>query len=154
MDNEKTIKWTTDEYNYKEKRKDWYVAFAVATISASATSFLLGNILFGIFILISAFTLAMHSAKKPIKIDVEINDAGILINSDFYQYESLKSFWIETNNKYPTLTIQSGSMFAPYISVPIGDTDIADIRSFLSTYVEEVIYIEPISQKIMEYLGF
>jgi len=44
--------------------------------------------------------------------------------------------------------------FVPHIALPIAEVHPEDIREFLLSYLHEVEDHEPLSQKIMERLGF
>jgi len=154
MANNQTITWSAPEYEHKDRGADWYIALGVIAISASVASFLLGNMLFGIFILIGMFTLAMYGMKKPDIIDVEINRRGISANNKVYPFRTLDSFWIEEYAKEPKIIVQSEKLLMPYIIIPLGNTDSEEIRDFLIEYLEEEEHAEPLSHKLMDYLGF
>lgn len=149
-----TITWSTPEYEHKERSADWYIALGIITISASVAAFLLGNILFGFFILIGAFTLAMYSMRTPEEMFVEINNHGIVINDRIYTYNSLESFWVEGYDTEPKIIIQSEKTLMPYIVIPLGGVDPEEVREYLLEHLEEEEHSEPLSHKIMEYLGF
>ena len=42
----------------------------------------------------------------------------------------------------------------PYIIIPLGDADPETVRNFLLEYLNEEEHSEPLSHKLMEYLGF
>jgi len=154
MNTNKTISWSVLEYEHKKKSVDWYIALAIITIASSVASFLLGNILFGIFILIGMFTLVIYGIKKPQTIEVELSKRGIFTNQKIYPFNTLKSFWVEEYGNEPKIIIQSEKPLMPYIIIPIGDTNPDNIRDFLSKHLDEEEHFEPLSHKIMEYLGF
>lgn len=153
-DKEKIISWNVLEYQYKEKHGDWYVAFTIAIVSASAASFLLGNILFGIFIIIAAFTLMMHSVKKPEIIHVEINNNGVIVSRNLYSYNDLKSFWVEDDTDNPKIILQLDKLLTPFVVIPLGEMPSFEVQDFLSEHLEEIEHREPITHKMMDYLGF
>ncbi len=154
MMNDEIITWETPEYEQKEKSVDWYIALGVVAVSTATASFLLGNILFAILILLSIFGLAMYSAKTPGILKIELNNRGILVNNTVYSYSTLESFWVEEYDKEPKIIIQSEKALMPYIIIPLGDADPDKVREFLFEYLEEEEHYEPLSHKIMDYLGF
>ncbi len=154
MKQDRKITWDTLEYEQKDKGADWYFALGIIAVSASVASFLLGNILFSILILIGALTLAMYGARKPATLNIEIDDRGILISNTLYPFNTLKSFWIEENTTPPKIIIQSEKTFMPYLILSLEDTDTDNVRIFLLEHLKEEELTEPLSQKVMEYLGF
>ncbi len=86
--------------------------------------------------------------------EVELNKRSIFINNKIYPFNTLKSFWVEEYGKEPLLIIQSMKPLMPYIIIPVGDADPDNIRDFLIKYMTEEEHFEPLSHKLMEYLGF
>ena len=154
MEHNKKIIWSAPEYEHKDKGTDWYFALGIIAISASVASFLLNNILFSILILIGAITLAMYGVRKPSILNIEINDRGILVNKTLYPFNTLKAFWVEENTTPPKLIIQSEKTFMPYLILSLENTNTDKVRIFLLEHIKEKELSEPLSQKIMEYLGF
>ncbi len=154
MNTDETIIWSVPEYEHKKRGIDWYIALGIIAIASSVASFMLGNILFGIFILIGMFTLAMYGIREPQTMEVEINKRGIFTNNKIYPFNTLESFWVEEYSKEPKIIIQSEKPLMPYTIIPIGDTDPDKIRGFLIKYMDEKEHPEPLSHKLMEYLGF
>ncbi|VAW13457.1 hypothetical protein MNBD_BACTEROID05-318 [hydrothermal vent metagenome] len=148
------IAWSVQEYEHKEKSTGWYIALGIIAISITIASFLLGNTLFSVLILVGTFTLAMYSMKKPEIMEIELRKQGILISGRIYQYNTLESFWVEEYDKEPKIIIQSEKTLMPYIIIPLGDADPDKVREFLFEYIEEEEHHEPWSYKLMEYLGF
>ncbi len=154
MNNHKIITWSVPEYEHKKRSIDWYVALGIIGITSSVASFILGNILFGIFILIGVCTLAIYGIREPQIMRIRLNKRGVFVNNKIYTFNTLKSFWVEEYDKEPKIIIQSVKPLMPYIIIPIGDTDPDDIRDFLIKYIKEEEHFEPLSHKLMEYLGF
>jgi len=154
MKHDEIITWSALEYEHKEKSADWYWALGVIAVAGSATAFLLGNILLSILIVIGAFTLAMYGRRRPEMMDVKLGKRGVFVNDTLYPYNTLKSFWVEEQDKESKVLIESEKMLMPYIVIPLNDADPDEVREFLFEYLEEEEHSEPLSHKFMEYLGF
>jgi hypothetical protein len=148
-----SIHWQALEYEYHEKTADWFWALGIITIALSAIAVLLNNILFAIFILLGAATLALYAVRKPELVSFEINNRGIVINKTLYPYSTLESFGIETDGP-PKILVKSKKMFVPYLVMPVSEEAIDFARTYLLQYLEEQEHREPFSVKLMEYLGF
>src|SRR5574343_65752 len=145
------ISWQAHEHRHVEKNDDWYWAIGIITITCSALAFIFGNPIFGIFIIVSAFALIVHSAKKPKMNSCEINDRGIVIDSVLYPFLNLESFWIDAHERPAQLIVKSTKPFSPYITVQIEQVDPEQVRDILLNYISETEHIEPLSQKIFEF---
>lgn len=149
--------WETHEFLYQEKTSDWYWAVGIIAISAAVITIIFGNILFALFILIAAFSLALFAAKRPEVIRFEINNTGVLINKTLYPYTTLHSFWVEDNNHYEIqskVIFKSKRLAMPLLVLPLEEIHPEEIRDFLFDHLPEEEHTEAFSQKVLEYLGF
>ena len=87
-------------------------------------------------------------------IHCEINDRGVVIDSILYPFLSLESFWIDAHKRPAKIIIKSHKMFMPFINIYIDEVDPEDVRDILLNYISETEHHEPISQKLLEMLGF
>ena len=148
------FEWRAFEYLHYEKTADWFWALGIITISIAVASILFKNILFAIFILLSGSVLGLYAKRRPQIISCRLTERGLQFGRNLYQYNSLESFWVETEDGEPKILLQSKRAVMPLIIVPILDRDAGIIRDFLSRYLREEEKTEPLSQKIMQFLGF
>ena len=150
------IQWQSHEYEYVEKDADWYWAVGIITVAGAVVSFIVGNILFGIVIILGGFSLALHAAKKPDIQNFEINQRGIMIDNTLYPYVALESFWVDDlTSPHPKIILRSVKALMPYIIIPYPpEEDPEEIRTYLGYYLPQEEMYEPISHKLAEYLGF
>ena len=148
------LRWQAFEYVHREKSSDWFWAVGIISVSIAATAIIFNNLLFAILIIVGAFALCLFAARKPLRMNFEINDRGILVERVQYPYSSLESFWVEENLGHPKILVKSSKMMMPYIILPIEEIEPATIREYLSEKLPEVEHREPLLQQIMEYLGF
>ena len=148
------ISWDAPEHLHTEKNNDWYWAVGIITITIAALAIILNNVIFAIFIIVAAFALVVHAAKKPRIIHIEINDRGIVIDKVLYPFLTLESFWIDAHEEIPKIILKSHKVFMPFITVHIEEVDREHVRDILLNYIAETEHIEPLSQKIMERFGF
>ena len=148
------ISWDAHEHVHTEKNNDWYWAVGIITITAAALAFIFNNFIFGIFIIVGSFALVIHSSKKPRVIHCEINDRGVIINDTLYPFLTLESFWIDAHIRPAKIIIKSHKTFMPFIIIYIDEVDPEEVRDILLNYISETEHHEPISQKLLEMLGF
>lgn len=148
------ISWRTVEYFHTEKTNDWYWIVGIVSVSLAIISIILNNVIFGILIIVSAFTLSLFASKKPNFINVSLDNSGILFGKTFYPYSNLGSFWIETRDNHPRILLKSKKALMPYIVIFTEEENIDEIRNFLLNYLREEEHTEPLLEKILLYLGF
>lgn len=148
------ISWDAPEHHHTEKDNDWYWAVGIITVTIAALAFIFGNVIFGILVIVGVFALLVYGSKKPEMIHVEINDRGLVIHDVLYPFLTLESFWINAHERPPKILLKSRKTFMPYIVIYIEQVDPEVVREIILKYITETEHHEPLSQKIMEGLGF
>ena len=148
------ITWRSHEKIHTEKNSDWYWIVGIVTIAIAVISIILNNIIFGILILISSFTLSLIASKKPELLENQIDRGGVTHGKVFYPFMHLESFWVETRDSHPRLILKSKKMFMRYISILLEDADPQEIRETMMHHLPEEEHVEPLIEKILIYLGF
>ena len=149
------IRWETPEYHHAEKSADWHwIVWIIAGFSALA-AILLGNLVFGILIVIATFALMIHASRPPELIECEADKAGVKVGNILYPYSSLEAFGIDHEAfSFPRLVMRSVKTLSPIIIIPLENVDTDLLAQFLAQYIPDENLREPVMHKIMEYLGF
>lgn len=152
--NQPLLEWNAPEHSHVEKTTDWYWAVGIIAVTAAGLAVILGSVIFGIFIIVAAGALVVRASKPPKIAHFEINDRGIVVDNILYPFLTLESFWIDAHDRPAKILVKSGKFFMPYISVPIEEVDPEEVRAILLQYIAETEHVEPVTQKILERLGF
>ena len=151
------IFWETYEFQYKKKTADWFWAVGIICLAIAIIAIIYGDSLFALFILIAGALSIATGNKQPRTLEIKIDDKGLSVNSTHYPFQNIKTFWVEDDKKaVPKLILRIERFINPIVVLPI-ETDYVDsnnIRDHLLNYVPEDKTMEPMSHKIMEYLGF
>ena len=153
MDHLAPIRWSAPEYFFREKSADWFWALGIIAISLSVIAVLFHDVLFAIFILLGAGTLALYAFKEPRVVSFTVNDRGVLIDTILYPYATLQSFGIDDIGA-PKLLLKSKKIAMPFIVIPLEEELVERVRDYLLDYLEEAEHHESFSHKLMESLGF
>ena len=148
------IAWDALEYEYREKSADWFWAVGVIALAAAVTAAILGNVLFAVLIVVGAAALAIHAVREPLVVHFAISERGVSVGKTLYPWKTLDSFWVETRDGNPRIIMKSQKVFMPFLVIPLGDTNPADAHEILLAHLDEEEHVEPVSQRIMEILGF
>ena len=151
----KAITWTALEYEHRKKSKDWYWSVGIVGGSVALASVILGNVLFGLLIVIAFFALLLHSVKRPRVIEIEVSDRGVRVETRLYPYQYIESFWVEESDIGSKLLMKSKKLLSPLIVVPVAEGIVVeDLRNSLSEKVESELLQESFLEQVMEGLGF
>ncbi|KND48506.1 MAG: hypothetical protein AB200_02140 [Parcubacteria bacterium C7867-005] len=149
------IEWEAHEYEHKERSHDWFWAVGIATVGIAIASIIFGNIIFAILILVSVFALTLFVNREPESIRVILDEKGISKDKVLYPFDTLHSFWIDTDHPHKKILLRSKKLLMPYIIIPLGDNpDKENLKKKLSNYIKEEYHRLSFAETILEYLGF
>ena len=100
------ISWNAPTHVHKEKTSDWYWSVGIITLAIAVVCFIFAQIIPGIFVIMAAVALVLHSSRPPKIVHHEINDRGVVIGDTLYPFLTLESFYVPHDSKYLKLLIQ------------------------------------------------
>jgi len=150
-----TLRWSAYEHEHIVRGRDWYVALGIVAVSIAVTSSLFHDVLFSILILVAAATIALHSRTEPELANFELSDKGIRVNGQLHRFSHIISFWVEDEHAphRPLLLVDTTKFLAPNLIIPIEHIDPRVVRAYLKERTNERHMKEPVSHKILEFLG-
>ena len=149
-----SLEWKAYDRKEVAHTPDWYWAVGIISLSIAVTSVIFNNILFAILVVISTIVLFLRTLQKPREQSYTLTNKGLRINKELNAYTSLESFWVEEIEENPMLIIKPKSLISPLFVVPLSDINPSEVREYLLNFLPEVEHHEPLSKKIMEFLGF
>ncbi len=149
------IEWDAHEYEHKERSSDWFWAVGIITVAVALTSIILGNIIFALLIIISAFALILFINRPPETLHIIIDEKGITKGPIRYPFDTLHSFYIDIDHPHKKILLRSQKMLMPLIVVPLGEkVDIENVETNLLKFIPQEPLVLPFVEQILEYLGF
>lgn len=148
------LSWNTPEYRHTKKTVEWFLASGIIAVALIATSVLLGNILFAVVIAVAAFVFLLHAQRAPRIVRASVSERGIEFGDAFYEYVDLASFWVEARDGDARLILKHKKLLSLLTVIHLESVNPNIIRAALLEFLTEEELHEPLSQKIMEYLGF
>ncbi|HBV01257.1 MAG TPA: hypothetical protein DEF00_02570 [Candidatus Taylorbacteria bacterium] len=146
------LEWKAYDKTPKENGPDWYWAVSIIAISIMITAVVLNNILFAVLVVISTIALFLRTLQKPRLVSYELTNRGLWTNKNFQPFTALESFFVEEQE--PKLLLKVKGLVTPLSVIPLESVDSQTVREFLQDYLPEEEMHEPLSKRIMEYLGF
>jgi hypothetical protein len=106
-------------------------------------------------LILAAVLLLVYSVRKPEIVNFEVSDKDLKIKDEVYLYSDMVNFWIDKKHPHKRLLINTNKLLAPLVDIPLPDeVNEEAIKNLLSEKVKEEEIKEPVSHRIMEYLGF
>lgn len=148
--------WESPEFIFKEKTEQWYWYIGIAGFILIILAIVLKNYLFAFLILIAGFLMFKLSTQEPVDLPIEISQHGININKDVFKYQEISAFWITENQAGKSILLfASKRPIAPIISVTIEPhINLMQLREYLLEYIAEQELREPVSDRIINKIGF
>jgi hypothetical protein len=148
------IEWDGHEYEHKQRSEDWFWAVGVIAISLAIAAIIFSDIIFGILILLSAFSLCLFINRPPETVHVILNEQGITRGKVQYPFSTLHSFWIDEQHPHQKILLRSQKLLMPLITIPLGNADAERVQKTLVRFIPEEFHTTPVAEKLLEYLGF
>ena len=135
---------------------DWYWAIGLITLVGGAAAIVLGNFLFGVFIILAGGLLFYSNLKPEPELIVKVNEKEIVIGKIEYVSSKMKGFSIAKNhNDQNTLIIHTGRFFMPLISIVIPEEiDLSVLGEILEKKIKREELKESPATILADKLGF
>jgi len=145
--------WHAAEGATVRKSRNWYIAIGVIAVGGAVASFIAGDVLFSLLILLGAFALMLAGAPRPeSKRAFAISERGFHIDSQLVPWERASAFCIREGEPM-VLVVETGSILGT-VSIPLTSIDFRAVRTeFKNHNVEEVEALGSLSASIARSLG-
>ncbi len=151
----KSIEWEAPAHYFLEKKADWFWALGILTLAGTVAAIFVGNILFGILVLLSGAIMGIMANREPEIIPFALTTRGVHIDEVLYPYTTLESYYIETENPQgPLLFLKSERTFMHLIVIPLPEDYVDEIEAIIERRLRQEHLEEPLGHKILELLGF
>ncbi len=148
--------WEISEFEFKEKKKNWFWLVGLGSVILMIISVLMTNFLLTFLILIGTVLMFTQANKAPITMDVEISNHGIKIHHIMHEYPTIQSFWIkkrEDGNHVLILMTSQRMTALQSIAIP-SNINPLELREFLLKYIDEQELRESYTDKLINTIGF
>ena len=149
------LTWQAVEFAAHEKGFWWYGLLVGATAIVVLVSVLLKNYTAAVLFVLSAVIVALFAQKSPRMLTFTADARGVQIGGRLYAYDALRSFWIFYDPPHRAdLSLRSRSLFMPYIHIPLGSINPAQLHRLLSRYLPETKHAQSLADSLSQRAGF
>lgn len=145
--------WEADEFEQTVRTSTWYGALTLAAIVTAIITFILtGKDFFSASAVLTAVMgLAFLASRKPKRIQIGVDTAGIYIGRHFYSFHDYRSFSTEHKGQ-PSALFMPLKRFAPPLAVLLDPTQADEIVTYMSAFVPLQDHQPDIIEKLMSRL--
>lgn len=149
------IEWDAPEHEHKLRSEDWFWAVGIIALASAVAAIIFGDVIFGILIILSAFSLSLFINRSPELVHIVVDERGIIKGKTLYPYNTLHSFWVDPERSHPVILLRSQKMFMPLIHIPLDpDTNLDRLERAMLQHLPTEYYGHHIAERVLEYLGF
>ena len=94
---EKHFVWRAQKNAGTKKTSNWYWVVGILVAGGAFASFISGNFLFGVLLLIGGFAIMLAGSQPAIENAYAISDKGLHINTQVVGWDSIQLFAISEN---------------------------------------------------------
>jgi hypothetical protein len=152
---ETLAEWQSPEHHFDQRSKDWYWILGIVALGSAILAFYFDNFLFGIFILLAAFTIGFLSYKETRDVSVKVTDKGIVFHRYLYAFRSHHSFWIDDEHlRGARILLRPTNSFLPLTAIPVAEeVDLNELRELLLQFLDEEFLEESFIHRLFDKIG-
>ncbi|MEN9390503.1 MAG: hypothetical protein RLZZ283_603 [Candidatus Parcubacteria bacterium] len=155
------LEWQGKEYEFVQKPDSWYYTVGIICVGGAIAAFIVGNILFGIVIILAGFTTALLASRKPAVHTFRITDRGIAVGDQLFRYDNIKSFAMDDNHEQGAQSSNPDKLLfelkrgvVTIMTIPLASVDHRKVRTELKNHnVEEVEHLNSLTARVSDWIG-
>ena len=147
------LEWQGQEFEFVPKSTSWYWTVGIMSVGTAVAAFIVGNILFGIILLLAGFTTALLGSRQPATHTFRITDRGVHVGEQVFKYDNIAKFAVEEEHPKKFLfELKQG--LVKVMTIPIHDTDHRVLRTEMKNHnIEEVEHLNTLVARVSDWMG-
>ena len=131
LDEEILLGWEITESSHREHGIMWYFWMILGALALMIYAIFTQAWTLAVAIAVLAGVIFLFSQEPPLKQSIVITRMGIHVNKKFYPYNSIKSFWIQSEPGYKALYFLTGVKLLHVVHLNMGDMNPVSVRDVL-----------------------
>ena len=130
--------WQAEEHEPLELGPKSTIIVTVILIAIIAWALYTNSPLMAITFILIGVVGYLSLYREPRVLPFMVTERGIIAGNEFYEYDTLHSFFIYTEPPFENiLSIQTSGKLVPYVHIPAMGVDIAHLRDVLDEFIPE-----------------
>jgi hypothetical protein len=130
--------WQAPEFEAFEREKRWYLWVALILLIIIGYATYTNSPVMAITFILIGVVGYIYLNKEPRVLNFQITDKGISAGKDFYDFDSINSFWIfENSTPFDSLSLHTKNRLMSFIHIPCPEEASIKLRFLLREYIPE-----------------
>lgn len=147
------VKWSASEFVSHEKSGVWYAALIFITIITCVIVFLFTRSIYSVVVVaVLSVALGVFGALKPRTLDYAIDNGGIAVGKQYFEYNLFKSFAVIDDTAVPSIQLIPQKRFMVpitiYFSLADAEVIVETLGQFLPYEYKKRDLVDKISSRI------
>ncbi len=152
---ETILNWKTPEFVFHRKSPLWFLVGGLFFFSLISYFTYTKQLIAAFTFLLLSVTLYLFSQKKPRRIDCSISHQFISVDDKKYLFKEIHSFWIFYEPPdFKVISLRHKKPYLPFIQIPLGETNPAEVRHILLSFLTEEEQEETFDDKLARIIKF
>jgi hypothetical protein len=151
------IDWKGQEFEFSPKSPTWYWTIGILSIGSATAAFIIGNILFGIILLLAGITVSLLGSRKPAMHHFKITNRGIYVGDQVFKYDTISRFAMDDHlgNGVPEkLYFELKVGIVKVMTIPLAGVDYRKVRMELKNHnIEEAEHLDSFNARVSDWMG-
>lgn len=151
------IEWKAEEFEFDPKSTTWYWTIGILSVGSAAAAFIIGNILFGIILILAGITVSLLGSRHPATHHFKITERGIHVGEQLFRYDNIEKFAIDDHHESGSPTKLHFSLhqgIVKVMTVPLVGVDFRTVRTSLKNHnIDESESLDSLNARVADWLG-
>jgi len=149
------ISWSASEFIAHDKNVAWYGVLSIVTvIAATIVYFLTHDKISTIIIVLAGVIFGVYGARKPRTLNYKLDNVGLTIQTNLFNYDSLKSFMVIENSPIPNIILLPLKRFMPSMSIYLDPSSEEKVIKILSDRLPQDFHEQDFVERFMIRIRF
>lgn len=149
--------WKAKEFEFVPKTSTWYWSIGILSVGSAVAAFIVGNILFGIILLLAGGTVSLIGSRRPALHHFRITDRGIHVGDQIFKYDNISRFAMDDHLKEGVpekLHFELKQGIVKVITIPLEGADFRKVRTELKNRnIEETEDLDTLTARVADWMG-
>lgn len=151
------VEWKAREFEFAPKTPTWYWTIGILSVGSAIAAFIVGNILFGIILILAGLTVSLLGSRRPALHHFRITNRGIHVGEQLFKYENILRFAMDDpkGGGNPTeLHFELKQGLVKVITIPLAGADFQRVRMELKNQnLDETEDLDTFVARFSDWMG-
>ncbi len=149
--------WKAREFEFTPKTPTWYWSIGILSVGSAIAAFIVGNILFGIILLLAGMTVSLLGSRHPAIHHFKVSNRGVHVSDQVFKYANITRFSMDDHLKDGVpekLHFELKEGLVKVITIPLDGADFRAVRTGLKNHnIDETDHLDTLTARVSDWMG-